>query len=149
MLGLDDLTNKLNNAITSGSSSGSTGTSSSDALFKATGDALISWISTKVFSLIIGVSIFITLLFTFYGAFLYFTAYGDENKAKQAKLTMVYAIVGFAIVMSGLGIASYVQRSLISKQAEQVTAPVSTGTGAQTGSSSSSDPIGGNSSWGP
>lgn len=86
--------------------------------------AISGWLADKIFPLIIGVSILATLLFTFYGAFLYFTAYGDENRATQAKKSITFAIVGFVITLLAFSISAYVQNVIISKDAQGViTAP--------------------------
>ena len=77
--------------------------------------------------LLIGIAITATILYTFYGAYLYFTAFGDEQKAAQAKKSITYAIVGFVISLLAFSIASYTTRILIRKDADnfqtQISAP--------------------------
>jgi len=70
-----------------------------------------------------GAAVFTTILFVFYGAFLYFTAYGDENRATQAKKTLSYAFVGLLIVLLAFTIASFVQRLLLGGTQSQLQVP--------------------------
>lgn len=108
MLGLEDLANSLQNNVAA--------TNNPDRLPTAIYAAVSGWLGTKIFPLIIGVAILSTLLFTFYGAFLYFTAYGDENRATQAKKSITFAIVGFVITLLAFSISAYVQNIIISDQ---------------------------------
>jgi len=107
-LGLEELSTKLQSNVAT--------TSDSNRLPTAIYDAVSSWLGTRIFPLIIGVAILATLLFTFYGAFLYFTAYGDENRATQAKKSITFAIVGFIITLLAFSISAYVQNIIISDQ---------------------------------
>lgn len=59
-----------------------------------------------------------TLIAAFYGAFLYFTAYGNEQKALQAKKVIVTALVGFVISGLSFTIVAYFQRIFISQSVE-------------------------------
>jgi len=111
-LNINDLSTKINNAVT-----GNTG-GDNEALAGAINKALTDWFKTNLFPLMVGVAVFITVLFVFYGSFLYFTAYGDENRATQAKKTITYAFVGFFIVAMSLGIANYTKRIIVSKEYE-------------------------------
>jgi len=77
------------------------------------------WIAQHLIPVLLVILVFVILLFTFYGAFLYFTAYGNENRATQAKKTLTYAIIGLIISLSAFGISYYIQDILTNKQAAQ------------------------------
>jgi len=110
---LDKFTTSINDAILS-----DPGPTGSDQVPGAINQATSKFIADRVLPLLTGVAIFVTVLFVFYGAFLYFTAYGDENKATQAKKTLTYAIIGFAIAVMSLAIINYVKRSFITGRYE-------------------------------
>lgn len=114
-LNLNELSNKINTAVSQNSGK------DTDKLAESINSALTDWFKINLFPLMVGVAVFITVLFVFYGSFLYFTAYGDENRATQAKKTITYAFVGFFIVAVSLGIANYTKRILISKEYERKT----------------------------
>lgn len=78
------------------------------------------WIGATILPLLTGVAILATLLFTFYGAFLYFTAYGDENRATQAKKSITFAIIGFVITLLAFSISGYVQNIILRSDANKV-----------------------------
>jgi len=80
---------------------------------------LKDWIAQHLIPVLLVILVFVILLFTFYGAFLYFTAYGNENRATQAKKTLTYAIIGLIISLSAFGISYYIQDILTNKQAAQ------------------------------
>lgn len=111
-LGLDTLSEGLNNAVTSNQ------TGDSEKIGGALYSVVVGWLTGSVFPVMMTILIFVTILFTFYGSFLYFTAYGDENKAQQAKKTITFAMVGFVIAIVAFSISTYVQRILISKNYE-------------------------------
>lgn len=117
MFGIQDFATNLQNAVAN---------STSESLPSAIYVALTSWLSSNIWPFIVGVSVLATLLFTFYGAFLYFTAYGDENKATQAKKSITYAIVGFIITLLAWTISNYVQNIILTEQQTQFKVPVST-----------------------
>jgi len=75
---------------------------------------IASYLSARIFPLLIAAAITCTIIFVFYGAFQYFTAYGDENKATNAKKTLTYAFVGLLISFLAMGIAGMVQQNLVS-----------------------------------
>jgi ABC-type Fe3+ transport system permease subunit len=108
-LGVSDLEQGLNSAVTN----------TSGDLPTNIQNALRDWITQHLIPVLLVVLVFVVLLFTFYGAFLYFTAYGDENRATQAKKTLTYAIVGLIISLSAFGISYYVQDILINQEAAQ------------------------------
>jgi uncharacterized membrane protein len=101
--------------------------------------AISSFLSHYAFRLLWIALIFAVFAFVFYGAFLYFTAYGDENRALQAKKTITYAFVGLIIGAAAMGIVSYIHNILINKNVyeEKLQVPVEDTTGANpTGGSS-------------
>jgi len=126
---LDTLSNSLEDAARSGSS---------DLPGQIRG-ALTSFLSHYIFYYLWIGLIFAVFAFVFYGAFLYFTAYGDENRALQAKKTITYAFIGLAIGAAAMGIASYVNNILVNKEVqEQLKTPTedpasSSSTGSTTG----------------
>lgn len=107
---LEKLADPINNAVSQ--------SDNPSTLAPALNEALSGWFKDNVFPLMTGVAIFITVLFVFYGAFLYFTAYGDENRATQAKKTLTYAVVGFAIAALAFSIANYSKRLFITRDYE-------------------------------
>lgn len=113
LFGLQDLSDKLNASV------GSSGTS--DDVAGQTGQAVQGWLKESIFPLMIGVVIFVTVLAVFYGAFQYFTAYGDENKATSAKKTITYGFIGLFIALIAFTITAYVSQNLMSKDAIQDT----------------------------
>lgn len=110
-LGIDKLSESLR-SVASGSGDAS-------ALSSGIYSVLLGWFQTSVFSVILTILIFVVVLFVFYGAFLYVTAYGDENRATRAKKTLLYAFIGLAIALISFSAMSYVQRILITKSAEK------------------------------
>ena len=108
MFGLENLSNNLQNIVT--------GSSSPDQL--ASGiwvQAIYPWLTGTVYSTMVTILIIVVVLFIFYGSFLYFTAYGDENRATMAKKTLTYAFVGLAISLLAVSIASYARAVLVKK----------------------------------
>jgi len=115
---LDTLEKSISGAVLQNSSS----TNPQDAASATAGAlnmGLTNWIKDQIFPLILGILIFGTILFVFYGTFLYFTAYGDEARAAQAKKTITYAFIGFLIAAVAFGITTYVRKVLIGKESEQ------------------------------
>lgn len=87
--------------------------------------AVARFLNERVFQLLISSAIALAVLFIFYGAMQYFTAYGDENKATNAKKTLSYAFLGLVIAFMSMGIAGLVQQSVTNSQALQASqAPV-------------------------
>lgn len=122
LLNLENLSNKLNNAVTStdGSQTVDPNTGAvSNSLAQNVGGAVQSWLQSSIFPLIIGFAIFATVAAVFYGGFLYFTAYGDENKAANAKKSITFGFIGLIIVLLAFTITSYVRQNLLSKQSEE------------------------------
>jgi len=89
---------------------------------------IASYLNARIFPLLIAAAITCTIIFVFYGAFQYFTAYGDENKATNAKKTLTYAFIGLLISFLAMGIAGMVQQNLVSnKVPDAAVAPVAPG----------------------
>jgi len=131
-LGITSLGDKISGIVSSNSGN--------DALATELAQGLARWFKENVFPLATGIAIFVTVLFIFYGSFLYFTAYGDENRATTAKKTLTYAIVGFAIAALAFSIASYSKRLIITKEYEDTHSNSGTGSAAQ-GSSTNDAPV--------
>lgn len=106
---LETLSNQLNSAAQN----------SGAALPAEIKGALSSFISHYMFRLLWIGLIFVVFTFVFYGAFLYFTAYGDENRALQAKKTITYAFIGLVIGAVAMGAATYINNILVSNQTQQ------------------------------
>lgn len=110
LFGLEDLSNKLNDSVGSGDT---------QAMTQAVGGELQGWLQDSIFPLMIGMVIFATVLAVFYGGFLYFTAYGDENRATTAKKSITYGFIGLFIALVAFTITSYVRQNLVTKEAEE------------------------------
>lgn len=110
MFGLEELGNSLTGVVA--------GTGNTGELAGGIAGVLLQWLGSKVWSVFSGFLIFAVVLFVFYGSFLYFTAYGDENKALLAKKTLTFAFIGLIIALTAFAITSYVQRVLILKTTE-------------------------------
>ena len=108
MFGLEKLTTDLNNAVVQGGAG-----ADSSSLAQAIYVELAKWLASNIYPALMTVLIFVVVLFIFYGAFLYFTAYGDEARATQAKKTITYAIVGLIIALLSFAIVSFVKGILV------------------------------------
>ncbi|MDH4358351.1 MAG: pilin [Candidatus Berkelbacteria bacterium] len=115
MFGLEGFSGAVNSAVA--------GSTSGDDLPGRLYGAVADWFSGNILPLIIGIGVFVAVIFVFYGAFLYFTAYGDENRAMLAKKTITYAFVGLIIVGLAFAIASFVQRALIRNEGGGIEVP--------------------------
>jgi len=105
---LDEISTDLNNAVTSSNSGGTPLEQGKDLGSKLYGP-VAEILKKQVFTILVTVLLFITIAFVFYGGFLYFTAYGDENRATMAKKTITYAIIGFIIAGVAFAIVSFVR----------------------------------------
>lgn len=133
MLGLDTLSRDLNATVSKNTDT--------NGLASGLNSTLTDWAKTSVLPLVSGALIVVTVGFVFWGSFQYFTAYGDENKAAQAKKTIAYAFVGLIIASLAFAIASYSQRILIDSRVENNPNPtVPTTSGPQDKSSNSDIP---------
>ena len=96
-----------------------------DSIPQALYVVVAAYLRDRVFTLLIAAAVTCTVIFVFYGAFQYFTAYGDENKATNAKKTLTYAFIGLLISFLAMGIAGMVQQNLVSNTVpDAVVAPV-------------------------
>ena len=77
------------------------------------------YLRDNVFVLLTRVAIALAIIFIFYGAMQYFTAYGDENRATNAKKTITYAFIGLIIAFMSMGIAGLVQQSTTNSLIQQ------------------------------
>ena len=78
----------------------------------------ISTISDLLFNVIgflIVLSIPISMILVVYAGFLYITSAGNEDKIKMAQKTLVWALVGFAIVLIARGVPAVIQEILSGK----------------------------------
>ena len=116
LFGLENLSNDLQTKVAA--------TADSTRLPAAIYTSVAGWLSDKIYPLIIGVAVLATLLFTFYGAFLYFTAYGDENRATQAKKSITYAIIEFVIALLAFSISAYVQNVILAPSGSATPTPL-------------------------
>lgn len=57
-------------------------------------------VANRVFNILTFVAGAVAIIYLIIGALQYTTAGGDEDKAKTARLTIVYAVVGIIIVLS-------------------------------------------------
>ena len=125
MFGLEKLTTDLNNAVVQGGAG-----ADSSSLARAIYVELAKWLASNIYPALMTVLIFVVVLFIFYGAFLYFTAYGDEARATQAKKTITYAIVGLIIALLSFAIVTFVKGILVRRnQSQQQNIQVPTGAG--------------------
>lgn len=128
MFGLDQLSNSINQAILN-SNPAPGAANQAESLASGLWGAIFPWLSGKVYTIIVTILIIVVVLFIFYGAFLYFTAYGDENRATMAKKTLTYAFVGLIIALLAVSLASYARAVLVKKdQTTNLKVPVTNGT---------------------
>lgn len=67
------------------------------------GAGLSKLISTGI-QIAIFIASFLLLGYLFYGAFLYITSAGDEEKAQTARNTITYAVIGIILLFVGLSV---------------------------------------------
>ena len=70
--------------------------SATDPASVATGAKTV--INDTLTKAILPIAAFVIIMFGIYGAVLYFTAYGSEEKANKGKTTMLWAVVGALVV---------------------------------------------------
>ena len=63
-------------------------------------------IAGRVINYASGVAATLAVVFIIYAAFMYLTAGGDEEKAKKAKMTIVWTLVGLVILIFSWSIVS-------------------------------------------
>jgi hypothetical protein len=62
---------------------------------------------------LIGIAIVITPIIIIYAGFLYITAAGNEEKVKTAQKVIIWALIGFALVLIARGIPALIKQFLI------------------------------------
>jgi hypothetical protein len=65
-----------------------------------------------VFDIMLFLAGILAVGFIIYGGFQYLISQGEPDKAKNARTTIVNALVGLAITMTGSGIVAFIGRSL-------------------------------------
>ena len=110
MFDFKSLDNSITNALKANTGNDST------ALVNSLYGAIAGWLQGHVINYVIAAAVIAAIVFVFYGAMLYFTAYGDENRATQAKKTILYAFVGLLIAALAFTIISFVQGILIAPE---------------------------------
>lgn len=66
----------------------------------------------QIVNLAIGFAGIIALVMFMYGAFTYVTSYGDESKIENAKKTLLWSILGLAVISTAWFLANFVEKSL-------------------------------------
>lgn len=66
----------------------------------------------RIMGYLLGLAIPIATVMILYGAFLILTAAGDPKKAEDGKKTIIYALVGFGIVLLASGIPYIIKEIL-------------------------------------
>jgi hypothetical protein len=99
-------------AVSSALGNAATTTNAGD-LPRATFTAVAAFLNDFVFFYLVRGAIALTILYMLFGAFQYFTAYGDENKASSAKKTITWAFIGLLVSFLAMTIAALVQQSFL------------------------------------
>jgi len=97
---------------TTGTNPGNDATVAADCDADTTGkglNALIKWV-INIFSIIVGA---VSVIMIIYGGFKYITSSGDSGKVTSAKNTIMYALIGLAIV----GLSQLIVYFVLSKSA--------------------------------
>ena len=66
----------------------------------------------KITNFLIGLAIVITPIIIVYAGFLYITAAGNEEKIKTAQKVLIWALIGFAIVLIAKGVPALIKQFL-------------------------------------
>lgn len=74
--------------------------------------ATISSLLTKIIDFIVVISIPILTLYVLYAAFLMLTDGGNGKKFTEGKQALLYAAIGFAIILTGEGIVKLIEAIL-------------------------------------
>ncbi len=75
-------------------------------------DCTIAGILTKITTWILGLVGLIAVLYLIYGGFIYITSAGNADKAKQAKATILYAVIGLIVIALALVIVQVIAANL-------------------------------------
>ena len=71
-------------------------------------DQIKLFLSGALTAYILPTAFFLVILFAIYGGILYFTAYGNEEKATKGKNTFIWAIVGAIVIALAFVLIRYV-----------------------------------------
>jgi len=66
----------------------------------------------KITNFLIGLAIVITPIIIVYAGFLYITAAGNEEKVKTAQKVLIWALIGFALVLIAKGVPALIKQFL-------------------------------------
>lgn len=66
----------------------------------------------KITNFLIGIAIVITPIIIVYAGFLYITAGGNEEKVKTAQKVLIWALIGFALVLIARGVPALIKQFL-------------------------------------
>ncbi len=87
------------------------------ALNDPTGKAITESVKPIIFDIlttyILPTAFFLVIAYGLYGTILYFTAYGNDEKATKAKNTITWAIIGAIIIALAFVIVRYISITLL------------------------------------
>lgn len=85
----------------------------------------ISALASNIIKFLIILAIPITAILVVYAGFLYITSAGNEDKVKTAQKALIWAIVGFAVVLIASSVPAIIQEFLTGEpeEPEQLTEP--------------------------
>jgi len=72
----------------------------------------ISTLLSNIIGFLIVLSIPISMILVVYAGFLYITSAGNEDKIKTAQKTLIWALVGFAVVLIASSVPAIIQEFL-------------------------------------
>ena len=76
------------------------------------GNSLIDFINTVISNIVLPIGAVVSVFFLIYSGFLFVTAQGSEDKLKTAKTTLLYTIIGIAILLGALVISAAIKGTL-------------------------------------
>lgn len=85
---------------------------STDIITNPLGSTTFAGLLDKITTWMIKISAPILVIVILYGAFLILTAVGNENKFKQGKQTILYAVIGIIIVLVAKGLVLIIKQFL-------------------------------------
>ena len=66
----------------------------------------------KITNFLIGIAIVVTPIIIVYAGFIYITAGGNEEKVKTAQKVLIWALIGFALVLIARGVPALIKQFL-------------------------------------
>ena len=84
-----------------------------DRAYGGSGPIPVPELVGNVINVILGVSGLVLVGLFIYGGVLYLTAQGDPDRVKQAKKTMINAVIGVVIIVVAYAAATFVIQSLV------------------------------------